>query len=79
MAFMMVVAGAMLLDYILKQSKYKKILMIVLGSVFLLDQFYQTPKSVSPELPTQLYAQIAKDQDDSSVLEIPFTVRDGFR
>ena len=79
MIFMAVVGSAYLLDYILIKMKHKKVIMIVLVSVFLLDQWYQIPQSVSQPIPTQLYEQIGRDQNPSTVLEIPFTVRDGFQ
>jgi hypothetical protein len=79
MVFMLTVAGAYLLDNYLLKSKRKKLILGCLLGIFLLDQNYQIPASVSSPIPTILYKQIAKDRVESSVLEIPFTVRDGFR
>lgn len=79
MVFLAVVAGAYLLDYLLAKTQYKKTLVAVLVGIFCLDQCYQIPLSVTPPLPTPLYEQIRRDPVESTILEIPFTVRDGYR
>lgn len=79
MVFMFVTGGAYLFDHLLKKSKSTKKLILLALSLFVLDQAYQIPESKTPQLPTTIYSEIAKDSEDSTVLEIPFTVRDGFR
>jgi hypothetical protein len=45
--------------------------------IFFLDQFYVIPTKLNQEIPTKIYLSI-KDKPAATVLEIPFTVRDGF-
>lgn len=78
--FAYIVIGFLLSKYFRNKSK----IFIVLFSlffilVFTLDQRYQKqPLTVPFYFPKNIYKEISKDSSNSSVLEIPFTVRDGF-
>lgn len=66
-------------EYILKRYKKKYFLFLsLLFVIFFFDQFYIIPKKAMALLPLTAYQYIKKDTDFFSVLEIPFTVRDGF-
>lgn len=66
-------------EYILKRYKKKYFLFLsLLFVIFFFDQFYSIPKKAMAPLPLTAYQYIKKDTDFFSVLEIPFTVRDGF-
>ena len=54
------------------------ILITALFILFFLDQFYVIPTKLNQEIPTKIYLSI-KDKPRGTVLEIPFTVRDGFQ
>ena len=45
--------------------------------IFFIDQFYVIPTKLNQEIPTKIYYYL-KDKSQGTVLEIPFTVRDGF-
>lgn len=80
--FFAYIVSAYLINYYLrnKTEKVKKIFFLVLFIVFILDQRYYVDPSAIPlnERPYQIYNLIKKDHDKATVLEIPFTVRDGF-
>lgn len=81
MVFFAVVGSAYVLESVLVNTKQrqKQLILFILTIIFLLDQFYQIPKSISPPLPVEIYHYIGRDTGSSTVLQIPFTVRDGFR
>lgn len=66
-------------EYFLKRYNRKYFIFIsLLFVIFFFDQFYTIHvKPLSP-LPLTAYQYIEQDKDFFSVLEIPFTVRDGF-
>ncbi len=63
-----------------KPDRFRKIFFIVLFMVFILDHRYYVDRSAPPSVayPYKLYKTIKKDPLPVTVLEIPFTVRDGF-
>lgn len=78
--FWLSVAGAYLIDYFGQISKWNKgKMMILFLTVVFIDQFYRLPAPVEQPIPVSLYREIKADADNSVVLEIPFTVRDGLK
>lgn len=78
--FLSCIVGALLVNYLLARYSAKKKI-IILGLLLLvvaLDQFYVIPPRPVRTFPLSLYQYIKKDRSKFSVLEIPFTVRDGF-
>lgn len=62
-----------------KTNKFKMIFCVLYLAVFVIDQRYNDRDKAQPHVfPTKIYQSIQKDQRDVSVLEIPFSVRDGF-
>ena len=63
-----------------KSANFKKIFFIILFVIFILDQRYFVDPNAPPpkKYPNMLYNVIKRDPERSTVLEIPFTVRDGF-
>ncbi len=74
------IVGVYTLTYFLKNKPkgFKEIFIVSVFAVFFVDQFYILPDKISSPVPTELYQEIAKDTADYRVLEIPYTVRDGF-
>ena len=61
-----------------KSKKFIFIALVIITSVVIIDHRYPNNKlSVPYYFPHQIYEAIAKDASESTVLEIPFTVRDG--
>jgi len=80
--FFAVLVSAFILNYFLYKIKTKKnqyIFFLVIFIVFIFDQIYTIPLKNSSRGPDLLYKEIREDKDNSTVLEIPFTVRDGFQ
>lgn len=77
--FFALILVAYVLSYIyLKLSKDRKVFFIAfLFLIFLFDQFYIIPPKVNATLPNSIYTYIENDKNELSVMEIPFTVRDG--
>ncbi len=77
--FLACIVTAYIFDFLIKKVGKKKslILIITLFIVFFLDQFYVIPTKLNQEIPTKIYYYL-KDKPQGTVLEIPFTVRDGF-
>lgn len=66
-------------EYILKRYKRKYFIFLsLLFVIFFFDQFYSIPRKMLFPLSLTSYEYIKEDTDFFSVLEIPFTVRDGF-
>ncbi len=63
-----------------QNNKNKIIFFILLFFIFIVDHRYKADIISAPEqnFPNKIFAEIKKDQEFSTVLEIPFTVRDGF-
>jgi hypothetical protein len=78
--FFACVVGAGVMNYYLqnKSKKLQKVILIFVLGVFLLDQLYLLPRDISTDVPNQHYQVIKNDPENFQVLEIPFTVRDGF-
>lgn len=78
--FAYIVVG-FLLSHILRNrsKKFLFITTVLFLIVFFLDHRYPNQKLSTPfYFPKQIYREIAKDKSKSSVIEIPFTARDGF-
>lgn len=76
--FALIVTAYVLNSIFSKLSKKVKIIFIsLLFTIFLFDQFYAIPPRVSVSLPNSIYSYIKNDPEKVSVMEIPFTVRDG--
>jgi hypothetical protein len=62
-----------------KLSPKKRYIMIAVTLlIFFIDQFYVLPPRTTFDFPIRSYNYIKKDPEKVTVLEIPFTVRDGF-
>lgn len=78
-----IVAGYILNYFIFTKVKKKitrNLLLIFLFVIFFIDQqYYVDPNAPQPQIyPNKIYNIIKTDKEKSTVLEIPFTVRDGF-
>lgn len=78
--FFLSIASAIIVQTIAKKvNPTKKIVFIsLLFCVIVLDQWYTIPAYHIQSIPLKLYTHIQKNPDKATVLEIPFTVRDGF-
>jgi hypothetical protein len=79
--FFGVIVGSLLANYLLKKINLRRRLMILLlvMTVFIVDQFHFTPVMPTQEVPIKAYEYISHDLSQVTVLEIPFTVRDGLQ
>lgn len=76
--FALIVVAYILNNILLKKSQNKKIIFVaLLFFIFLFDQFYVIPPRINVTLPNSIYSYIKKDKEKVSIIEIPFTVRDG--
>lgn len=75
-----VIVSALVSNYYVRFIKKKRILLISLIGIliFLIDQNYFTFQKYY-KLPFKAYEMIKKDPEESTVLEIPFTLRDGIQ
>ena len=78
--FFACIVVAYLINYLLiKLNKRKQtILLISLFLVFFIDQLYVIPQNIGDSIPIKIYSYL-KNKPQGTVLEIPFTVRDGFQ
>lgn len=79
--FAYIVAAFVINDLLINQkNKNKIIFFVLLFFIFIIDHRYKTDILSAPEqtFPNKIYSEIKKDPEFSTVLEIPFTVRDGF-
>ena len=80
--FFAYIVSAYVINYFLykKTNKIKFLFYILFLIIFFADHKYYVDLSVIPInfRPINLYQEIKKDKEFSTVLEIPFTVRDGF-
>lgn len=78
--FFACMVAAYALDFLVKKIDKKKsmILIITLFLIFFIDQFYAIPTKLNREIPVKIYNDL-KNKPRGTVLEIPFTVRDGFQ
>ncbi len=67
------------IDFVFKKINKKKqiIILISLFLIFFIDQLYVIPTKFNREIPNNIYLFL-KNRPQGTVLEIPFTVRDGF-
>lgn len=79
--FLGAIVSAFLLNYFFQKmpAKKRRYVLILLYAVFFFDQFYLIPERTSAQLPTKAYLSIKNDSTPGTVLEIPFTVRDGLQ
>ncbi len=62
-----------------KFSQKKRIYMLAIALViFIVDQYYILPEKTTFDFPIKSYKFIKNDPENATVMEIPFTVRDGF-
>ncbi len=68
------------LDSVFKRIKphLQRLLLAFLFTVFIIDQSYVVPPAITQKLPYETYHYL-KRSPPGTVLEIPFTVRDGFQ
>ena len=52
---------------------------IIIFFIFLLDQMYVVPNRPEKQIPLKAYTYLAKSDEPGTVLEVPFTVRDGLQ
>lgn len=80
--FFSYIIAAYVLSYLLRNAsvKTKNIVFIFLLIIFFIDHRYYVNPTGPPitVYPNAIYNEIKKDPDNVTVLEIPFTVRDGF-
>lgn len=78
--FLACIVTAYVLDFLIEKICKKKslIIIILLFTVFFIDQFYIIPTELNREIPIKIY-KILKARPQGTVLEIPFTIRDGFQ
>lgn len=77
--FLGCIVSSVVINKQIMKYKYKKIFITCLFLIFFIDQFYITMPRFLQVIPLKIYRKISLDNEKSTVLEIPFTVRDGFR
>ncbi len=79
--FLAAIVFALLFDWVLKRTEKKKqiLLLLLFFAIFFLDQMYVIRDRISTNIPLRIYEYIKQDKKQSTVLEIPFTVRDGLQ
>lgn len=77
--FLAVLVSAYCFDFFIKKIDKKKQLIILIGFIiiFFVDQIYVIPTKLNQNIPNNIYKSL-KNMPQGTVLEIPFTVRDGF-
>ena len=77
--FFAVIVAAYILNSIYSKVNKKTRLVFIyfLLTIFILDQFYTIPPKVNATLPNSIYQYVKSDKNKVSVMEIPYTVRDG--
>ena len=79
--FFAYIVCAYLIQYFLKKksTRYKQIFFVILFLIFFVDQRVADNIFPGPQMyPYKIFQTIKNDKEKVSVLEIPFTVRDGF-
>ena len=79
--FFGLIGSAFLINYLFSKLNKKYVLYFTIGLflLFLVDQNYQIPNAQDQNIPTKIYQYIKADKSNSTVLEIPYTLRDGLR
>lgn len=79
--FLALIVVAYLLTYLFSKipRKRERLFLVGLFFIFLIDQYYILPMRDTVYFPLRGYNYIKKDPEQATVLEIPFTVRDGFQ
>lgn len=77
--FLSLIVVAYVLNFIFEKINKKKqiVILVLLAGIFLFDQFYIIPKATNQYIPVKLYEYLKNQKNNKTVLEIPFTVRDG--
>lgn len=78
--FLACIVTAYIFDFLIEKINKKRsvILIIFLFIIFFVDQFYIIPTEFNREIPAKIYNDL-KNKPRATVLEIPFTLRDGFQ
>jgi hypothetical protein len=77
--FFSIIVSAQVLQYIITiKPKYKTTILSILFVVLAVDQQYTLPKYFIQPINQNIYNLVAEDKTKSRVLEIPYSVRDGF-
>lgn len=78
--FLALIVSAYILNYIYFRLKGKKKIFLIIGLliIFFIDQFAILPKQPTIYFPLNIYQYLKSLPKHGTVLEIPFTVRDGF-
>jgi hypothetical protein len=80
--FLAVIVSAYVLDYFFNKIRSKKnryAFFLIVFFIFIFDQLYVIQPKLPQRVPNELYQIIKNDKEKSTVLEIPFTARDGFQ
>lgn len=79
--FLALVVSALVINYFYSKLKNNKrnLFIICLFFIFVFDQLTVTPPKKYFYFPLKIYNHLKTIQDKGTVLEIPFTVRDGFQ
>jgi len=77
--FLACFVSALLFNRFYLKSHKKFLFIIAILMVFFLDQFYIITPRLVQKVPLKIYDYIKKDPEKTTVLEIPFNVRDGFQ
>lgn len=74
------IVTAYAINFLLAKINKKKqiILLVFLFVVFFFDQFYTISQKMVVNVPGKIYQYIKNQNDQKTVLEVPFTIRDGF-
>ncbi len=78
--FLMSIITAFLLQYLFSRIKKKKYLFLLLiFSIFLLDQYIFIHRAPTIFYPSKIYKYLANKKDVGPLLEIPFSIRDSIK
>lgn len=79
--FLACIVSAYTINFLIKKINQKRrlILLVIIFFIFFIDQFYVIPSQIQSTVPIKIYNYLKNTTDKNTVLEIPFTVRDGFR
>lgn len=78
--FFACIVTAYVINFVLTRISKKKqiILLVCLFVIFFFDQFYTISQKMVENAPVKIYQYLKNQNDQKTVLDVPFTVRDGF-